>query len=295
MASWILSAMMCAVVSGNPDCTIVHFTAGWCEPCKQIEPALQQLRQEGWTIQTVDVDRQLELVQQFRIENLPTLAILCRDQEVDRMVGAASYERIVERVERAAARNQSGPARAQLVPNQVSHDPRRIGSHSQGANEACNQTDGTTHASAVPTAAPRVIVRGQSPELRGFSLLTSNTNSREPGAFDQQAALAESKVGQTKPAQMKPAASPNGERRSTSESRTLSVEQAIARAAAATVRIRVDEANSTAYGTGTIVDVRGQDALILTCGHLFREMQPHSKLTIDLFPALHKKSICPVS
>ena len=65
---------------------------------------------------------------------------------------------------------------------------------------------------------------------------------------------------------------------------TLSVEQAIARAAAATVRIRVDEGNSTACGTGTIVDVRGQEALILTCGHLFRDMQPHSQLTIDLFP-----------
>lgn len=63
----------------------------------------------------------------------------------------------------------------------------------------------------------------------------------------------------------------------------LTPEQAIARAAAATVRIRVDEANTTAYGTGTIVDVHGREALVLTCGHLFRDMQPNSQLTIDLF------------
>ncbi|MEZ6079844.1 MAG: hypothetical protein R3C56_30485 [Pirellulaceae bacterium] len=56
------------------------------------------------------------------------------------------------------------------------------------------------------------------------------------------------------------------ERGATLERQTLSVEQAISRAAAATVRIRVDEANTTAYGTGTIVDVRGQEALDGTAG-----------------------------
>jgi hypothetical protein len=64
----------------------------------------------------------------------------------------------------------------------------------------------------------------------------------------------------------------------------LSREQAIGRASTATVRIRVDEANTTAYGTGTIIDVHGKEALILTCGHLFRDMKPNSQLTVDLFP-----------
>ncbi|MCA9182330.1 MAG: thioredoxin family protein, partial [Planctomycetales bacterium] len=162
MASWILSAMLCAVVGGSPDCTVVHFTANWCEPCKQIEPALHQLRQEGWTIQTVDVDRQPGLVQQFRIENLPTLAILCREQEVDRMVGAASYERILERVERAAARNQNGPSRAQLASNPVGPDPRRSDAQNLRAGEACDHADGRAHALAVSPVAPQPIVRGQS-------------------------------------------------------------------------------------------------------------------------------------
>ena len=64
---------------------------------------------------------------------------------------------------------------------------------------------------------------------------------------------------------------------------SLSVDQAIARAAAATVRIKVDEANTTAYGTGTIIDAHGSEALVLTCGHLFRDMQPGSQLSLDLF------------
>lgn len=65
----------------------------------------------------------------------------------------------------------------------------------------------------------------------------------------------------------------------------LSPQQAIRRAQAATVRIRVDEPNSTAFGTGTIVHSHGQEALVLTCGHLFRNMTPGSQLTVDLFSA----------
>ncbi|MEM8733492.1 MAG: trypsin-like peptidase domain-containing protein [Planctomycetota bacterium] len=64
---------------------------------------------------------------------------------------------------------------------------------------------------------------------------------------------------------------------------SLTPAQAMERAAAATVRIRVDEGNSTAHGTGTIVDVHGNEALVLTCGHLFRDMQPGSQLSLDLF------------
>ena len=63
----------------------------------------------------------------------------------------------------------------------------------------------------------------------------------------------------------------------------IDLQKAITRAEAATVRIRVDEENTTAYGTGTIIDVHGDEALVLTCGHLFRHMKMHSQLTIDLF------------
>jgi hypothetical protein len=37
------------------------------------------------------------------------------------------------------------------------------------------------------------------------------------------------------------------------------------------VKLRVDSANGHSWGSGTIVDTRGGDALILTCGHIFRE------------------------
>jgi thiol-disulfide isomerase/thioredoxin len=58
---------------------------------------------------------------------------------------------------------------------------------------------------------------------------------------------------------------------------------AIERAKAATVRLRVHDGHGYGAGTGTIVDTHGDEALILTCGHLFRETQGTGKIEVDLF------------
>jgi hypothetical protein len=55
------------------------------------------------------------------------------------------------------------------------------------------------------------------------------------------------------------------------------------RAARATVRLRVEDPQGQSYGTGTVIDVHGADALILTCGHIFRESKGRGRVTVDLF------------
>ena len=51
----------------------------------------------------------------------------------------------------------------------------------------------------------------------------------------------------------------------------------------ATVRIRVENPNGHDWGTGTIIDARGGEALILTCGHIFRDSQGSGRIEVDLF------------
>ena len=50
-----------------------------------------------------------------------------------------------------------------------------------------------------------------------------------------------------------------------------------------TVRIKVDDAAGHSYGTGTIIDSRAGEALVLTCGHLFRDSDGKGAISIDLF------------
>lgn len=52
---------------------------------------------------------------------------------------------------------------------------------------------------------------------------------------------------------------------------------------AATVRIVVDEPESHAVGSGTIVHSSAQGAVVVTCGHLFRDWTRNSVITVERF------------
>ena len=52
---------------------------------------------------------------------------------------------------------------------------------------------------------------------------------------------------------------------------------------ACTVRLRIEDASGHSCGSGTLVDARGGEALILTCGHLFRDSHGKGRIEVDLF------------
>jgi hypothetical protein len=53
---------------------------------------------------------------------------------------------------------------------------------------------------------------------------------------------------------------------------------------AASVRLRVEDPLGHSCGSGTIIDARaGGEALVLTCGHLFRDSQGTGKIDVDVF------------
>jgi thiol-disulfide isomerase/thioredoxin len=56
-----------------------------------------------------------------------------------------------------------------------------------------------------------------------------------------------------------------------------------ARAMAAAVRLKVIDAQGQSIGSGTIIDVHGDEALVVTCGHIFRESQGKGKVAVDVF------------
>jgi thiol-disulfide isomerase/thioredoxin len=51
----------------------------------------------------------------------------------------------------------------------------------------------------------------------------------------------------------------------------------------ATARLRVDDASGASWGTGTVIDCRQGEALILTCGHILRDSDGKGRVTVDLF------------
>jgi thiol-disulfide isomerase/thioredoxin len=54
---------------------------------------------------------------------------------------------------------------------------------------------------------------------------------------------------------------------------------------AACVRLRIEDPDGRSCGSGTIIDTRAGEALILTCGHIFRDSQGKGRIEVDLFGA----------
>lgn len=64
---------------------------------------------------------------------------------------------------------------------------------------------------------------------------------------------------------------------------SISLADAVERAQAATVRLRVYDDVGHGAGTGTIIDRHGEEALVVTCGHLFRDTEGKGRIEVDLF------------
>lgn len=71
---------------------VIDFWATWCGPCMRQGPIVEELAKEGYLVGKIDVDKEPELAQQFRIMSIPTLLIFKNGQETQRLVGLTSKE-----------------------------------------------------------------------------------------------------------------------------------------------------------------------------------------------------------
>lgn len=67
-------------------------------PCKQLAPVLTQIEQEldNVIVEKINVDENDEVTEYYGIRNIPTLIIFKGDQQVDKVVGSLSKDKLVE-------------------------------------------------------------------------------------------------------------------------------------------------------------------------------------------------------
>jgi len=137
-------------------------------------------------------------------------------------------------------------------------------------------------AGAGPKTAKSAVARGQSPDSTPRTPFPS-TQSGEPlaiaGGASQSTTIDPFAQPFAAPAQSAPA---------TYASALQAPEQAHAdavsrRLLAASVRLKIDDGGSHSVGSGTIIDARSGEALVLTCAHVFRDSEGKGPILIDLF------------
>ena len=81
--------------------SLVDFWAPWCGPCRMISPIIEELAEEfagKANICKVNTDEQQELSQKFSVRSIPTIVFMKDGEIVDTMVGAASKEAFIEKI-----------------------------------------------------------------------------------------------------------------------------------------------------------------------------------------------------
>jgi thioredoxin 1 len=75
----------------------IYFSAPWCGPCKTLSPIMDQVAQDGISLQKVNVDNEPEISQQYNIRNIPTVVLVnASGTEVTRTVGVQSKQAYID-------------------------------------------------------------------------------------------------------------------------------------------------------------------------------------------------------
>lgn len=77
---------------------LLDFWAVWCGPCRMVSPIVDEIAEECPDIKVgkVNVDEEIELARVYQIMNIPTLLVIKDGIVVNRQVGAAPKEKILE-------------------------------------------------------------------------------------------------------------------------------------------------------------------------------------------------------
>lgn len=83
-------------VLDDPALMLIDFWAEWCQPCRMLAPAFEELNREEPQVKfcRVNVDEQGELAQMFGIESIPTLAVVQDRHTLTGSVGLRSKDEI---------------------------------------------------------------------------------------------------------------------------------------------------------------------------------------------------------
>jgi thiol-disulfide isomerase/thioredoxin len=251
LLSWAAIRAESPAPAGSPqaaisagDIVLLDFSAPWCGPCRSMAPLIGEISSAGWIVRHVDVDREGDLVRRFGVTGVPCYVLLVKGREVGRINGATTRGELENLL--AKSREPAGIPGAAAVPIAASV-PR-------------TPVPGIPLPSTVaeaPLAIEATVPRESLERLPAAAIATpASVAEARPAAAAVQAAPP------------LPAAA-----RAALEQRLL----------AATARLKVDDSQGMSWGTGTVIDCRQGEALILTCGHIFRDSEGKGRIEVDLF------------
>ena len=85
----------------SPKPVLVDFYAEWCGPCQIMKPRLLDVAErmgEKAKVVEIDIDREKELAERYRIQSVPTFIIFKNGEQLWRQSGAISTIALIQRL-----------------------------------------------------------------------------------------------------------------------------------------------------------------------------------------------------
>jgi thioredoxin 1 len=75
---------------------VLYFTADWCNPCKKVKPIVEDLNREQINAKffIINVDTELEMVEDFEVQTVPTFILISNNVEIARVSGAKTRKEL---------------------------------------------------------------------------------------------------------------------------------------------------------------------------------------------------------
>jgi len=81
---------------------VVDFGAVWCNPCKMLDPIVEELAREyqpGVKFVKIDADHNPDIVMNYNIMSVPTLLVFKGGEAVERLTGYKPKKAILDKLE----------------------------------------------------------------------------------------------------------------------------------------------------------------------------------------------------
>ena len=75
-----------------------YFSATWCGPCKAFKPIMNEIANEGYSVEFIDVDQSQELAAKYGVRSVPTTIIEEGGVEVNRFVGSIPKQQVLQKL-----------------------------------------------------------------------------------------------------------------------------------------------------------------------------------------------------